>query len=231
MLSRLSAFVIWALVAATVVFWGLRLLVRAPAAPERTTVVADASAARGDLSRLLGSAPVAGATAVQVADANSRFKLLGIMAPKDAPEAVAGHGVALIAVDGKMPKAFVVGSSVDGDLMLQSVTLRTVSIGSGQGPAAITLELPAPIAAAIGRLPAGGATTSQAPFVPQFVPPPAAPQVAPSIVPQPSAVPGQGSSPGASNLGQRQDPSIPRIENGALGQPQQIQQQQPQTGG
>src|ERR1700712_534020 len=203
MLSRLSAFVIWALVAGTVVFWGLRLLVRAPAAPERTVVVADANAARGDLSRLLGSAPVAGAAAVPVADANSRFKLLGIMAPKDAPEAVAGHGVALIAIDGKSPRAYVVGASVDGDLMLQSVSLRTVSIGSGQGPAAITLELAPPISAAIGRLPAGGPTPAQAPFVP----PPVAPQVAPVIVPQPSAVPGQGPAPGAGNAAQRQDPS------------------------
>jgi len=32
MLARLSAFVIWALIAATAVFWGFRFAVRAPAA-------------------------------------------------------------------------------------------------------------------------------------------------------------------------------------------------------
>jgi general secretion pathway protein C len=211
MLARLSAFVIWALVAATVVFWGLRLLVRAPAVPDRTVVVADATVARGDLSRLLGTAPVATSAAAPMADANSRFKLLGIMAPKDVPDAVSTHGVALIAVDGKMPKAYVVGSSVDGDLLLRSVSLRTVSIGSGQGgPAAITLELPPPVAAAIGKLPAGGATTSQVPFVP----PPTAPPVAPVIVPQ------QVSPQPAQSLEGKPAPAFPPQQPGVPGQPQ-----------
>jgi general secretion pathway protein C len=205
MLARLSAFVIWALVAATVVFWGLRLLVHAPAAPDRTVVVGDANVARGDLSRLLGSAQVASAGAVPVADTNSRFKLLGIMAPKEEPGTVATHGVALIAVDGKIPKAYVVGASVDGDLTLQSVSLRTVSIGAGPGPASITLELPPPTAAAVGKLPAGGAPTSQAPYVPP--PPVMQPQ---PVMPQP---------PAASSA------AVPRYENGALVLPQ------PQQGG
>src|SRR5580765_1216423 len=103
MLARLSAFVIWALVAATAVFWGLRLLVRAPAAP---------------------AAP----------EGASRFRLLGIVAPIDAQ----AGGVALIAVDGKMPKAFAVGAPLDGDLVLKSVSLRTASIASGQGGPTIT---------------------------------------------------------------------------------------------
>jgi general secretion pathway protein C len=64
MLARLSAFVIWALVAATAVFWGLRLFVRAPAAPTYTVPVGDAAAVRGDLARLLGTAPVAAPSAV-----------------------------------------------------------------------------------------------------------------------------------------------------------------------
>ena len=53
MLARLSAFVLWALVAATAVFWGLRLLVRAPAAPAYAVAVGDAAAVHGDLARLL----------------------------------------------------------------------------------------------------------------------------------------------------------------------------------
>ena len=181
MLARLSAFVIWALVAATAVFWGLRLLARAPAAPAYAVPVGDASAVRGDLTRLLGSAPVATAAVTPAADANARFRLLGIMAPKYSSGAVSAHGVALIAVDGKMPKAYTVGARLDDDLVLQSVTLRTVSIGTGQGAPAITLELPPLAAAATGKLPAGGVGGGAVPTVTPQV----APQVVRPIVPQP----------------------------------------------
>ena len=183
MLARLSAFVIWALVAATAVFWGMRLLVRAPSAPAYVVPVGDVSAVRGDLSRLLGAAPVSTASAIPAADANSRFRLFGIMAPKVSSGAVADHGVALIAVDGKMPKAYAVGAHLDGDLMLQSVSLRTVSIGAGQGAPAITLELPPLAAAATGKLPSGGTPVPPLPVTtPQI-----APQVPPAFVSQPAA--------------------------------------------
>ena len=186
MLARLSAFVIWALVAATAVFWGLRLFVRAPAAPAYTVPVGDVAAVRGDLTRLLGTAPVAAATATATPEANARFRLLGIVAPKYPGDAAtrAGHGVALMAIDGKMPKAYAVGARLDNDLVLQSVSLRTVSIASStRGAPTITLELPPPAAAATGTLPApgfGGAPglpTAPAP-VPQYAPPPT-PQVMP----------------------------------------------------
>src|SRR5580765_4844443 len=135
MLARLSAFVIWALVAATAVFWGLRLLVRAPAAPAHAVAVGDTVALRGDLTRLLGAAPVAPSAKPAAPEGASRFRLLGIVAPIDAQ----AGGVALIAVDGKMPKAFAVGAPLDGDLVLKSVSLRTASIASGQGGPTITL--------------------------------------------------------------------------------------------
>ena len=137
MLARLCAFVIWALVAATAVFWGLRLFVSAPAAPAHAVPVGESAALRGDLSRLLGSAPVATAAAVAAPEAASRFRLLGVMAPRAAAaSAAAGAGVALIAVDGKPPKAYAVGARLDGEVMLQSVSLRAASIamGSGQAP-------------------------------------------------------------------------------------------------
>jgi len=213
MLSRLSAFVIWALVAATAVFWGLRVLVHAPAAPAYTVPVGDASAVRGDLNRLLGSAPVATA-ATPTADTNSRFRLLGIMAPKYSSGAVATHGVALIAVDGKMPKAYAVGSRLDGDLVLQSVSLRTASIGPEQGATAITLELPPLAAAATGKLPAGG--MGSAPVPPVFTPPVApqftpqvAPQVVPPLVPQQMLPQQQPAPPPTVGSPVRPDPNAP----------------------
>ena len=197
MLARLSAFVIWGLVAATAVFWGLRLFVRAPVAPPYTVAVGDAVAVRGDLTRLLGAAVVAPTAAAATPQAASRFRLLGIVAPKSAPtadSASVSHGVALIAVDGKMPKAFAVGARVDGDLVLHSVSLRTVSIAAGQGAPTITLELPRPAAAATGTLAPsamGGLPASRATMVPQYVPAPMAPppQVAPptyQMNPQPA---------------------------------------------
>jgi general secretion pathway protein C len=192
MLARLSAFVIWALVAATAVFWGLRLFVRAPVAPAYAVPVGDSAAVRGDLTRLLGSAPVAAPAAVATPQAASRFKLLGIVAPKYASTSAAPstHGVALIAVDGKMAKAYPVGARVDNDLVLQSVSLRTVSIGSTtQGAPTITLELPPLAAPATGTLPVniGGGTgvpLSPSAPVPQYVPP-----APPLAVPQPPQAP------------------------------------------
>ena len=192
MLARLSAFVIWALVAATAVFWGLRLFVRAPVAPAYAVPAGDTAAVRGDLTRLLGSAPVAAAPAAVAPQAASRFKLLGIVAPKVASTNAtpSNHGVALIAVDGKMAKAYPVGARVDNDLVLQSVSLRTVSIGpSAQAAPTITLELPPLAAAATGTLPnnvggAGNVPLSPSAPVPQYVPP-----APPLAVPQPPQAP------------------------------------------
>jgi len=169
MLARLCAFVIWALVAASAVFWGLRLLVRAPAAPPNAVAVGDAAAVRVDLTRLLGAAPVAAPAVVAVAEASSRFRLIGIMAPKASAAAGHGGGVALIAVDGRLPRAYVVGASLDGDLVLQSVSLRAASIGPSQGAATVTLELPPLPAAATGTLPSpvtGFAPAGAAPVAP-----------------------------------------------------------------
>jgi general secretion pathway protein C len=168
MLARLTAFVVWGLVAATAVFWGLRLLVRPQAAPAYALAVGDASAMRGDLGRLLGAAPVTGAgNAPTAPELSSRFKLLGVMAHKGASASTPGPGYALIAVDGKPARAFPVGASLDEGLVLQAVSLRTASIGPAQGEAAVKLEIPAFPAPATGTLPAvadgGGAVTTPPP--------------------------------------------------------------------
>jgi general secretion pathway protein C len=175
MLARLSAFVIWALVAGTAVFWGLRLVVHAPGAPSYAVAVGDAATTSADLNRLLGAAPVVAGAPTRSAEGSSRFRLLGIVAPKYATaSAPSAYGVALIAVDGKMPRAYAVGSKLDGDLVLQSVSLRTASIAASQGTSTITLELPVPTPAATGTLLAGGGSTAaSAPMqpVPQYAPP------------------------------------------------------------
>ncbi len=163
MWARFTAFIVWALVAASVVFWALRLLVRAPAAPPHSVAVIGAATAQGDLTRLLGAAPVAPAAAAALApELASRFRLIGVMAPKGKPNApVTGQGVALISVDGKPARAFGIGTRLDRDLVLQSVSLRAAAIGPAQGEASVKLELPPLPLPATGKLPPLGAAVSE----------------------------------------------------------------------
>jgi general secretion pathway protein C len=189
MLARLCAFVIWALVAATAVFWGLRLWVTAPAAPAHAVAVGEAAALRGDLSRLLGAAPVAVAAAAATPEAASRFRLIGVMAPRAAAaSAVVGGGVALIAMDGKPAKAYAVGAHLDGDVKLESVSLRAASIALGPGQPPVLLELAPLPAPATGTLPA-------------LLPPPAAAPLPAATMPAPGmsppAMPGRPGGPQA----------------------------------
>jgi general secretion pathway protein C len=188
--ARLSAFLIWAMVAASVVFWGLRLAVHAPEAPGYTLPLGDAVSVGGDLTRLFGTAPVAAAAIAPPPEVASRFRLTGVMAPKR-PGA---DGVALIAIDGKLPRAFRIGAPIDGDLVLQSVSLRTAAIGPPQGKPAVVLELPPLPPAATGALPppALSAAEQAAPqqAAPQLSAPPAPmPRFVPKISPRPTGVP------------------------------------------
>jgi general secretion pathway protein C len=142
MSARLAAFVIWAAVAASAVFWLLRLAASSPAAPAHTVAVAAGAAPRGDLARVLGAAPApADAAAVPVVEPAlaSRFKLIGVAAPREGGDRI---GLALIAVDGKPARGFKVGAAVEGDLVLQSVTQRGAALGAQGGAASVRLELP-----------------------------------------------------------------------------------------
>jgi len=148
--ARLSAFVIWAVVAAIVAFWGMRLTAQGPHAPVHAVPVAMALTTQGDLTRVLGAPPAATADAPPAPpEIAARFLLTGIMAAK--PPATDGY--ALITVDGKLPRAFAVGAALDEDLVLQSVSPRSAVIGPADGPAVATLELPLAAPAATGSLP------------------------------------------------------------------------------
>lgn len=148
MLSRAAAFIIWALVAAASVFWLLRLNAGSPSAPKATLANPQALNTRAELSRVLGSTPVAAAPAAASPELSSRFVLSGVMAPRgaspdEAPARPGTAGLALISVDGKPPKPFALGSVVDGQWLLLAVSLRSASIGPAGGPPVLTLELPA----------------------------------------------------------------------------------------
>ena len=103
------------------------------------TPVASSALAPSDpkaVARALGG----GSTAVPSPAAAGRIPLvlLGVIA-----EGKRG-GAALISVDGKPAKPYLVGAQVDGHLVLQSVAGRRATLATSvNGPAQITLELPA----------------------------------------------------------------------------------------
>ncbi|MDL5032655.1 hypothetical protein QRD43_12140 [Pelomonas sp. APW6] len=187
MIARLSAFLVWALLGLAIVYWGMTLGLRSPAAPAQTLAVADAAAPRSDLGRLLGVTP-AQAEAAPSPD-ESRFKLLGLVAPKR----VDGHeqeGVALISVDGGPPRTVRVGALVDGDRQLLAITTSGVRIGREGGPS-ITLSL-APLLPAQGVALPSQPPATYALSAPMAQPAPPLQGVAPPMgaQPDPGAVPG-----------------------------------------
>lgn len=150
MLARLLTFVVWALVAASGVYWGLKLFVHAPSAPPQLTLAAAKPSAAADWSKLFGpdvAAAVAEAAPAPALDA--RFQLVGVVAPRRAGQG----GVALIGVDGKPVKAYQIGSSVDGALVLQSVQRREAALGPAGGAPQVRLQMPAQPVAAMGAAP------------------------------------------------------------------------------
>jgi general secretion pathway protein C len=155
MTARLSAFVMWALVAAGLVFWGYRLWANPTPIPANAQTVGEGLGMRGDLTRLLGAAAVVEKVERPVAVESTRFRLFGVLAPRPASGSArpSTGGVALIAVDGKPARAYAVGARLDGDLVLQSIARRSASIGPAQGAATIVLELQPPPEPATGTLP------------------------------------------------------------------------------
>jgi general secretion pathway protein C len=182
MTARLLAFLVWGALAATAMFWGLRLGGSSPAMPKHALAVSAAVPARGDLTRVLGAEPppTAAAPVEAAPQAASRFRLVGLMAPRSGGR----EGIALLQVDGKPARPYRVGALVDGDWVLQSVQPRSIALGPRGGAEALRLELPPLPVAATGTLPPadlatlGGQAPGQAPGGPQ-----GGPQGAPGGVP------------------------------------------------
>jgi general secretion pathway protein C len=211
MQARLLAFVIWAAVAASAVYWLLQLWTSSPAAPAHTVAVATTPPPRGNLDNVLGAPKATSPTAAPVEPAlASRFKLLGVAAPREGGDST---GLALIAVDGKPARGFKVGAAIDGDLVLQSVHARGAALGNKGAAPAVSLELPAvPGALSSPRAGTSSMTTPGLPLpgtgaivsVPtSLVPPPPAaspvpgmrpPEAAESAEPQPVAPPQPGTN-------------------------------------
>jgi general secretion pathway protein C len=174
--------VVWALVAASALAWGLKLFVVAPPLPKGTPVAAPTGLARADLTRLLGvDPPPAEVLAAAEPPADARFHLLGVVSAHS-PQA-AREGLALIAVDGKPARAYRVGALVDGNNVLKTVAARGVTLGPADGTAVVALNIAPPPPAATGTLPAPGGMPVRAPPSPPIAAPAA---VAPAGLPQPA---------------------------------------------
>ncbi len=149
MSARWWSLLIWALAAATAVFWGLKIWAQPQPVPAHANVVQTSAPLQGDLTRLLGPDPVVAATPAAPAPvADTRLTLVGVVSPRGNTHQ--REGLALISVDGKPAKTYRVGAVVDGERVLQSVSLRGAALGPRGGAAQVALSLPAPLEATRG---------------------------------------------------------------------------------
>ncbi|MBK5207020.1 MAG: general secretion pathway protein C [Polaromonas sp.] len=138
---RLITALLWALAAASAVYWGLRTAGPAAAVsvPEATALASagDASARQAAIARFLGATNSVAAISSKVPIA-SRFSLIGVVTQ-------GRGGAALLVVDGKPAKPYRVGSWIDEGMVLQSVGPRHVVLAASEdGPALQRLEMPSP---------------------------------------------------------------------------------------
>jgi len=136
----LVTFLAAALAAASAGYWGLKLSAPPPAATGPAVLASAQTSVDPQLvARALGGgqSPAASLSAPIPEASAGRFKLAGVVADKHA------RGYALIAVDGKPPRPFRVGSPVTDALLLQSVSKAgAVLAASPDGPMAVRLEVP-----------------------------------------------------------------------------------------
>lgn len=182
-----STLLLWALVAGSAVYWGLRLGAHPSVLPPPAAAAGPTQVDPLSVASLLGSSPQATPAAPAL---SSRFALQGVVA--DGSQG----GAAVIAVDGKPPRAYRVGATVDEGLVLQSVSTRGAALGAEGGPASVTLELPRP--AQPNRAPSGLPGAPAVPGIPGAPAASGAPLVpGPQVMPgAPGPVPGVPSAPG-----------------------------------
>ena len=196
MTSRLLSLFIWLLVAASAAYWGLRLLVKPQPVPGQAVVAAGPAAAVGDLSRLLGQAPLQAVAQPAIVAAESRFRLVGVVAPRSGQ----ASGLALISVDGKPPRTVAVGREVEPGLRLLSVSQRQADLGAGGSAPRMALTMPMLAEPNRGR-PDDAAAGGQPPAQPAAIPG--------ALLGQPQGVPPRLPAAMAQRLQGMQQPSLP----------------------
>lgn len=134
-LIRGMTFLVWCAVAASSVYWGLKL-----AAPNQASVAAlppslpTPDADVNAVARVLGASRVSSSTTLM----DARLVLVGVLASQSQ------LGTALIAVEGKPPKPYRVDSVVEEGWVVQSVQPRSVTLRSNRNKSEVkVLEMPA----------------------------------------------------------------------------------------
>ena len=140
---RLTTFLLWAVAAASSVFWILQIVNagvhengNANAKPAARANAAQEPNLTPQVALTLGAKnPIAPTAASALAAMQSRFQLQGVVS-------VGGKsGAALISVDGKPAKPYRLGVALEDGLEVTAIKAREASIGSN-GATAFTLELP-----------------------------------------------------------------------------------------
>ncbi len=150
MLQRFVTFGVWTLVGGSLMLLALRLLPAPLTAPPGVQALAPEAPPPASLTRLFGQSTVE-APPLVATPTDGRFRLLGVVAPREAGLQTA-QGVALLSIDGGPPKAYRVGQVIDGEMRLLAVEAGAVGLGQN-GVIAVQLQLQAPPAAATGSLP------------------------------------------------------------------------------
>ena len=137
---RIATFLAAALTAGSAGYWGLKLTSPALETSTSKLVVPSPSApSQKAIAQVLGGGQLSPAAtgAVALEPAASRFKITGVVAGTN------NQGYALIAVDGKPARPFMVGSQVSDTLLLQSVNKAGAALAASlDGPIAFRLDLP-----------------------------------------------------------------------------------------
>jgi general secretion pathway protein C len=145
---RFATFLVWLLAAASIVYWALQF-VKSPASPLSAAVAAPALGIGAVDAQALAKGFGGGKTAapsnptevaaVPSAFQASRFILTGVVVNRPA----SGQGVALIAVDGKPPRPYRVGTQLADGIVLHSVSNGKAMLAASTDAApGLTLELP-----------------------------------------------------------------------------------------
>lgn len=155
--NRFATFFVWLLAAGCAVYWALQF-VRGPVAPPSATAsesstgigTVDAQALAlglGGGKAPAGSSPTEAPAAPSALQA-ARFLLTGVVVQKTR----ASSGVALIAVDGKPPRPYRVGSQLTDGVVLHSVAVGKALLSSTMDAApSLTLDLPQIYTASVGN--------------------------------------------------------------------------------
>ena len=199
--TGLPTLLLWALLAASALWWWLRA--GQPVAPPQAPVAGGAPAAltvdSAQVARALGATAAAPAAPAAAPELGGRLALKGVVTH-------GGQGAALIALDGKPARPLRVGAlleGVDGGWRLRAVSPHAAVLAADGRE--LRLEMPAPAArtAAAGAAPMSpppGAPalrpgSSRAPTaVPPMPTPPALP-AGMAVSPQPQAYPAPGAAP------------------------------------